>query len=288
VKERLAAWLRALADTGPEPVALRLTLLDLVLRPVGHGSLRPATLALAALGLLWPRALRHPALWLALAVLLGLRILYGWPLGDNHAYLFVYWTLAVAIALRTADAHASLAWNARVLIGLVFVFATVWKVGLSDDFMDGRFFRAVLVGDERFDLVARTAADPAEVVALREFVLAPVVGEQPPAADPPPEPPRLRRMALLATWWTAAIEASLAAAFLLPPLASLRDPLLLFFCATTFAIAPVEGFGWLLLAMGAAQTDPSRRKLRLAYLAVFALLLAYRELGFMRALPPAG
>jgi hypothetical protein len=289
---RLAAWARALVDADPEAVALRLTLLGLVLRPPAGAWIRAATLALAAVGLLWPRALRHPALWLALAVPLGARVVSGWPLGDNHAYLFVYWCAAAAIALRAAESRAALAWNARVLVGLVFAFATLWKVGLSDDFADGRFFRAVLVTDERFEPLARVAGgvNGDDLAALRAFVRAPVSGELPPLADPPREPTRLRRVAILATYWTLAIEGALALAFLWPgpALARLRDPLLLLFCATTFAFAPVEGFGWLLLAMGAAQSDPRRPRVRLAYVAVFALLLVYRELAVTRALPPAG
>ena len=290
MKERIASWLRAHADPDPRAIALRLTLLDLVVRPVGQGFVRPTTLGLAAVGLLWPRAIDHPALWLALACLFGFRVVSGWPLGDNHAYLLVYWALAAVIALRASDPRAALAWNARVLIGLVFAFATLWKVGLSDDFIDGRFFRAVLVADQRFEVVARVAGggDAGELAALRAFVRAPVAGELPPSADPPHEPPRLRRVALLATWWTVAIEAALALAFLLPAVTRLRDPLLLFFCASTFAVAPVEGFGWLLLAMGAAQSDPRQTRIRLAYLGVFALLLAFRELGFARAPLPAG
>ena len=55
----------------------------------------------------------------------------------------------------------------------------------------------------------------------------------------------------------------------------LRHALLLAFCAVTYAIAPVVSFGWLLLAMGIAQCDPDERRMRLAYLGVFALLLLF-------------
>jgi len=47
-------------------LVLGLTLLALLWHPIGVGVLRPAFLALAGAGLLWPRALLHPALWLAL------------------------------------------------------------------------------------------------------------------------------------------------------------------------------------------------------------------------------
>ena len=48
---------------------------------------------------------------------------------------------------------------------------------------------------------------------------------------------------------------------------------LLLFCATTYALAPVSGFGWLLATMGLAQCRRTQRALRGAYLAVFILIV---------------
>ena len=68
------------------------------------------------------------------------------------------------------------------------------------------------------------------------------------------------------------MEAAVALTFLWPlgrgP-SRLRDATLLVFCALTYAVATVEGFAWLLLAMGLAQTtgDGWRR----AYVGVFFL-----------------
>jgi hypothetical protein len=80
-------------------------------------------------------------------------------------------------------------------------------------------------------------------------------------------------------------ELALALAFLWPVArgpSRWRDPLLLTFAAVTYAVAPVEGFGWLLLAMGLAQCDRTRAWLRGAYPAAFALLVLYRELPWGR------
>lgn len=49
-------------------------------------------------------------------------------------------------------------------------------------------------------------------------------------------------------------------------------------CTVTYAVATVDGFGWLLLAMGAAQCRLEQRRTRLAYVAVFVLILLYREI----------
>ena len=82
------------------------------------------------------------------------------------------------------------------------------------------------------------------------------------------------------TYWTAAIELALAAAFLWwkgGALSRARHALLIVFCATTYAVATVDGFGWLLTSMGVAQCDPRLVKTRALYVASFALILVYRE-----------
>jgi hypothetical protein len=68
--------------------------------------------------------------------------------------------------------------------------------------------------------------------------------------------------------------------------ARLRDASLLIFCATTYAIATIEGFAWLLLSMGLAQCPTRRPRTRSAYLAVFALILLYRELPWVDLIRP--
>jgi hypothetical protein len=254
-------------------LALRLTLLDLLLRPIGSGALRPLALGLAAAGLVLPGLLRAPALWLALAGATGLRVALDWPLGDNHAWLLFYWCLAAALGLSARAPRALLAANARLLVGLSFAFATLWKVALSPDFLDGTFFRVTLVTDSRMQHAALLATG-LDAPAL-EALSAQAEGRAP-EAEVVPVPPALARAAGFATGWTVAIEAAVALAFLLPGrrAAALRDPLLLLFCVTTYAVAPVQGFGWLLLAMGVAQSPP-RPALRAAYLGAFALVLAY-------------
>ena len=72
-----------------------------------------------------------------------------------------------------------------------------------------------------------------------------------------------------------------AAAFLAPGLRWLvggaRHGLLMAFCISTYAVAPVAGFGWLLAAMGLAQLESDGHRLRVAYVAVFSLIFIYAE-----------
>jgi hypothetical protein len=57
-----------------------------------------------------------------------------------------------------------------------------------------------------------------------------------------------------------------------------RHAALLVFCATTYALAPVAGFGWLIATMGLAQGRPDQPRLRGAYVAAFILILLYSEI----------
>lgn len=275
---------RLLPPTGTSPpavdLALRLTLLDLLLRPVGDWMLRPLILGLAAIALLRPRWMGQPPIWLALAALTGTRALLDWPLADNHAYLLAYWCLAVSLALMARDADRALAFNGRLLIGLVFLFASTWKFVLSGHYVDGTFFQVTLLADPRFEGFSQVAGglDVNTYRALHEFVNQhrdaglPVVGVE--------VPQRFQVVALAATYWNLFINAALAVVFLWPQgrgPSRLRHVLLLVYCTITYAVATVDGFGWLLLAMGAAQCTVEQRRTRLAYVAVFVLIILYRE-----------
>ena len=282
------AW-RQLSGINPVDLALRLTLLDLLLRPIGAWQIRPVLLVLAGAGLLVPGWLRRPTLWFALAALTALRSIVDWPLADNHAYLISYWCLAIGLSLIVRDTDGCLAFNGRLLIGLVFAFAVVWKLALSPDFLDGTFFRVTMLQDPRFEdwtrLVTGISVDQLEAhrIALDRHLDAP-----PFAIEPGPAlPTRFVWVADATTIWTAAIELAVAVSFLWwrpGVLSRLRHALLIAFCVTTYAVATVEGFGWLLISMGVAQCNAHHLRTRCFYLASFALILGYREVPWARLL----
>ena len=289
---RLERATRSLTQIDPVDLALRLTLLDLLLRPIGEWQIRPVILALAGVGLLIPGWLRRPPLWFALAGLTALRFWTDWPLADNHAYLISYWCLAVGISLVVRDTEACLALNGRLLIGLAFAFAVLWKGVLSPDFINGTFLRVTMLQDPRFEdwtlLSTGLSADQLEIqhAALDRHLDSPPFEVEPgPALSA-----RFSWIADATTYWTAAIELALAAAFLWwkgGVLSRARHALLIVFCATTYAVATVEGFGWLLISMGVAQCDPRLVKTRALYIASFALILVYREVPWARLLAEA-
>ena len=262
--------------------ALRLTAIALLLRPMGPWFVRPMILAAGVLVLIYPKALRQWQIWGALSALTAIRIADDWPLADNHIYLLGYWLLAAALALRTRDAATTtLAFASRTLIGLAFVFAVLWKVALSPDFVDGRFFRVTLVNDVRFEAAARIIGGLSreQLQATRQAMALLPHGAtllNPPAVV---EPDRLRTFAMVSTWGVIAIE-SLVAILMLAPLrraAPLRHLVLLSFCMVTYAFAPVAGFGWLLVVMGLAQVEARQVWIGRLYQLTFLLVLFYDE-----------
>jgi hypothetical protein len=213
-------------------------------------------------------------LWLTLTCVIAAYDLMHWYEADNHKYLLAYAMLAVWISLHLKDRGAAMAQASRWLIVSTFSCALAWKLA-TRDFANGEFFVWSMLLDERFSGIAQrfVGVDPAmhevnvraarfvtrwEGFHLHETVRA--TASVIPAAK-------------LMVGWTVLVEALVPAAYLVPPrfrLARLASPLLLVFVVTTYAIAPVLGFGYLLLALGAA-VEP-RFGMRLTYLAVFLAL----------------
>jgi hypothetical protein len=274
---RFSVW-KELAATARSELALRLLLLGVLLQPVGQRWVRPVVLVVATLGLLSPRALASPWLWTVLTVLTTIRIASGWPTNDNHAYLLVYWCLAATLATASGRRDEILAWNGRMLVGLTFLFATLWKLVLSPDFADGTFFRVSLVDEPRFEAFTRLTVGIGrdEVLDLRDLVRDHSDGVFVPWPEMPVPPPRLFAVASVLTVATLAFEGAMALAFLAPSgwrVARVRHALLALFCATTYMLAPVAGFGWILVSMGVASCEPERRRARFAYLIAFLVVL---------------
>ena len=280
----LAPALRAiLADRGA--LAGRLTLLALLLAPIGFWLIRPSVGVLAAAGLLLPALARRTAFWLVLAALAALRVVWDWPLSDNHAYLLALWCLALGLACGAAAPGPVLASSARWLVGLTFALATLQKAVISPDYLDDTFFRWALAVDERFEDLGLLLGRDAEALERTRALLEAEPGETPDETAAFVETPALRAAATAMTWATLLAEGAVALVFLAPArlrVAWLRDAALLVFCVGTYAVAPVAGFGWLLLAMGVAQGRGPRALA--GYLAAFALLLFYREIPWVRLL----
>ena len=282
-------WLNPAGETGPLDLVLRLTALEILLRPMGFWAIRAPLLVIAAVALLVPRVLRAPLTWCALSLLIAWQLIDNWPLPDNHIYLLCYWCFAIFLALRSLEMNQVLATSSRFLLGLTFLFAFLWKGILSPDYLDGRFFRVTLLQDERFAHTSMVFGDlqKEQLEENREYLFALPHGAE--LLHPPRlvEPPALRKLAHFFTWGALFSEGALALLLLLPlrgSLKQIRHILLLLFCILTYAFAPVSGFGWLVLVMGLVQCDPSQGRLRAAYVITFLLVLLYSEVPWTRIL----
>jgi hypothetical protein len=280
------------ADGVPDSV-LTLTAVILLLRPLDVWWVAPFVLAAACLSLILRSVRRAPLTWVLVSVLVAIRIVFVWPLSDNHIYLLAYWCLAIGLALSGPISAATLSASSRWLLGAAFGMAVLWKAVLSPDYVDGRFFRVTLLTDERFaDASLVFGGLSRDQMAENRTFLEPLP-EGAALLEPPAfvEPPRLRAFAAIATWGGLALEALIALLSLIPAeglprrsaakagrIQFARHASLLMFCATTYALAPVAGFGWLLATMGLAQCRPDQRTLRGAYVAVFVLILLYSEI----------
>jgi hypothetical protein len=271
-------------DFPPRRVLPLLTVVLLLTAAPEAWYLRGPLVALFAVGVVYRRWLYRPPFWYAVATLLGTTVYLNWESSDNHKYLFVYWCLALcaAFSLPRPQQAAALAAGSRWLIGLCMLLAVAWKLAMPD-YRDGSFFQFTLLTDERFahfaaaacGIAPQTLADNRQLVSLltsghlQGAALDSVVLTASPAVG---------RIALAMTWWTVLIEGLLAAAFLAPDRrgsALARNTLLLIFAATTYFLAPVRGFGWMLMLLGLAQCGQRDRGFRPLYLAAIVLIQAY-------------
>ncbi len=279
--EALAAPWRSFVDTISEmdsaELAIRLTLLYLLLKPVEVWFLHSPMLVLVAAALLSPGLGRSPLVWLLLTLLHAGQVLWTWDWIDNHQYLIVYWCLAICLSLRTDDSTRVLAINGRLLIAAPFAFALVWKLFLTSEFAGGQLFRELMLTDPRFQRMTEIFGMSEALRFDNDMVLRQLTNGRI-AEGTLVEPAGHVLLARWMTWWTVVSETAIIIAMLLPrtKLAdAARDITLLLFCWTAYTFGSVTGFGWLLLTMGVAQCPGERRRTRFVYLATFVLVLIY-------------
>lgn len=277
----LLIWRKSLADevftTPRELLVLRLTAVLLLLHGAHSWTLDVPLRIACGLMLIFPTLLASSLMWLAVCVSLILGNALDWTWIDNHKYLITYWSMVCTLAVVAKKPDAVLSWNARLLLGLVFLFAVIWKV-LAGEYVDGSFLHFVFLTDRRVEVPARivggleTYVLPVNrlvVLALKEL---PHIGIQMTLETSS----LLRVTALWASYWALLIEGVVALAFLLPTRVrlsqSVRDFSLILFIGTTYFLLPVTGFAFIITVMGFAQCPQERPRTRLVYIGVFVLV----------------
>lgn len=274
-------------NLDPLMVLPPLTLLHLLVHAPHAWYLSLVLIPLFALGLTFRPWLINPPFWYLTALLLGTTIYFNWESSDNHKYLFVYWCLALCstFSLPRHQWSEALTRTSRLLIALCMILATAWKAA-TPEYMDGRFFTFELLADDRFANFAHwmTGIPTATLELnreLRSLLTSNSAGWTPTVQLGGAE--QVASLALFLTWWTVIIEGIIGVMFLLPAgkwTNRIRNGLLILFAATTYSVAPVRGFGWMLMLLGLAQCPaPSDNKdevkFRWAYLAGLLLIQAY-------------
>jgi hypothetical protein len=235
----------------------------------------------------FPRLQVDPTFWLVAAMPQAATVLLRWGHLDNHQYLFMYWCLALFLGYGAAAGQRKrvIAFNARALIALCMGFAVLAKL-VSPSYTNGAFFQYTLLLDPRFAVVSeRVAGMTREQLNTNQEIQTAFHTTQLKAETAPRT--QLESTALIPviaswmTWWTVGIEAAIALAFAMPDgksMRRLRNALLLVFLPTTYAIAPVVGFAWILMILGIAQCDENERVTRFAYFAAFVITCMSREI----------
>ena len=278
---RLLAVLDRLGGTQGVDFGLRFVLLLFVLSPTvvsDEWFFRFPLRSLAILALVAPPLLRDPRLWSAIAALMLAKSVRNWWTQDNHLFLLTWFCCAVALSLRTREPDRDAAWNARMLLGIAFAFAALWKALVSGEFVDGTYFEYTFLTDARFAHVAAIAGVPADVTRADLRAVATLAEPGGPASVVLRSGGWLGTMARLSALWTCAVELAIAVTCLAPsasPLSRARHSVLWVFALTTYAAVPVEQFGWTLLCLGAVSASTERGAVRAAYLLVALAVLAW-------------
>ncbi|MCK0154355.1 hypothetical protein MWU49_11625 [Alcanivorax sp. S6407] len=205
-----------------------------------------------------------------------------WTNADNHKYLLCYWVFALFLAFDSKDLDKTefLRRSARYLLFFTMIMAVVQKT-LAADYLDGSFFEFILMTDSRFSALAAllTGMDPALFAENREIYLRamdPMLADQ--ATGTLHSSAQLHSLAMAITWINYLDQIVIALVLLLP--LSRRGEiakhlLLMAFIVPVYAVAPVIGFGWLIIVWGYCLVPDSAPWLRLGYLGLFLLLCIY-------------
>ncbi|MEM8598279.1 MAG: hypothetical protein AAGF99_00020 [Bacteroidota bacterium] len=287
---RTAALAWAADFSAPErrfDLVATMTIVLLVLYTLSTWYMQAGVLCLGVFALLHRPILRSALFWFAVTFILAVGHYQGWFYIDNHKYLITYWCLAIALSRLAGEPDRFLALNGRLLIGLAFLFAVVWKL-ISEDYMSGAFFEATLLQDPRFHGVAEVvggASAPGLQENVQQLRTLRSFGD-PSAGFSVSTGARVPLLAQVMTWWTILIEAVVTACFLWPKdrgLSRWRDATLLAFILTTYPLAPVVGFAWVLTAMATTQCDTRRfRYWPVLYTLAFLAVMVSAYLPFSR------
>jgi hypothetical protein len=263
---------------------------------------RIAVMSVLAVCLVAPQALLHPAAWWILVTTSAVALADQWAIADNHKFLLLYVTFALAQALTleltqpsarspaqlptesplrepeaTSGPLTLLSRSSRYLLIFVFAASAAQKL-FSASFLRGEVFEHLLLTDARMVGLATLLGIPVAIVGQNGDILSCARFAVPGDAA--------IALAGGTPLVAAAARAFTTADILLPVLAALGllargrfrsagYAATAVFIAATYAIAPVYGFGWLLCVLGYWASAEERPRYAALFLATYALLILY-------------
>ena len=281
--DRVAA---ALLSGSTVDLARILTLLMLMLHGPADWYVRYPLIVLGVAGIVVPATRSSPRFWFAITAFVLAHNIVSWSTVDNHKWLMGWWCLAMwltTLAPQKSQLRV-LQINARLLLGLCFAFATLWKV-MSVDYLDHGYFKWGLLNDSRFHSAAFLVggvkrSDLEENLKLNiDLKKSYRVDAEPISSITLNSEPQIDLLAIVLTWWTVFIEGGIALFCLWPGdriVAIVRSLAVLVFVSTTYVMAPVLGFGWIVIILGFTQCPEQHRKLRASFLVAVGLIYVYR------------
>lgn len=267
--------IRELLKLPPEELVLRLTLLTLLLHGSSETWLDVILQVLCGMMLVSRTHFSSPGLWIAVSSFIWIINATDWLWIDNHKFLMSYWVLACTVAVLSKEMHLVLQWNGRILVGLCFGFATLWKL-IAGQYWNGEFMVYTLLVDGRMEFIAHSMAGVPRADLAQSRILEDTIGLFPneEVQSSLPITDRLRFVALAMSWWTILVEAAVTILFLVKSsfASRWRDLVLLAFIASTYVFVPVLGFGYILTILGLASCPTERSSIRMTYLGVLIVL----------------
>lgn len=291
--QRMIDSLCGKSDNQFMTIVTSLTLATLIFHGYRHAYFAIPFQILAVAFLVLPALQRNGTYWFLITCFCGAAVWLNWHQADNHKYLLFYWTFVLYLALDDSKAPRREVIRSGAYYLLLFtMFLAVIQKTISVDYLSGSFFEVTFLTDSRFSAFSAllTDMDSATLAENRNIyrqAMDPMFFDQ--SLMNMVSSAQLHMLALVVSWINYLDQLAIAL-MLLVPLSTrweiAKHLLLMVFIIGVYAVAPVIGFGWLIIIWGYCLVPENLLKLRLGYVALFFLLCAY-EFPWLSLLVPA-
>lgn len=265
-----------------ENIAFSLTLLLLILHSGEQWYIKTPIIVLSMLALSIYQLRKNEYVWFTICAILIAANFMDRLVIDNHKYLITYWAICVYLSINSGKGEEFLSKSGKILIGLVFLFATLWKL-ISGDFVNYSFMNWALLTDERFAPIVHIFGGLHKYEYGLNYENASKFAVAKSIIDPKQylhliSNSNIINLSKILTWWTIFIEMAIGIAFFFSKKRTvfwIAHILLMVFIITTYFPVPVIGFASILALMGfcAARKEPY---LQFGYFIILVFVQIYK------------